>query len=151
VTKKKDAMIAAALEDLTGTVDLVAFPRVYEKTRDVWLADRVVLVKGKLDVREERYQIVVDEIEPFDVDAEDEARAAARVASPPTVAVPANGGEASPRPTANAVAPDVAVTVRVASSREASNGNGSNGSGSNGHGANGHGGNGAADSNGHGT
>jgi DNA polymerase III subunit alpha len=155
VTKKKDAMIAAALEDLTGTVDLVAFPRTYEKTRDVWLADRVVLVKGKLDVREERYQVVVDEIEPFEVDAEDEPRVAARVASPPTVAVPANGGGPSPRPTANVVAPDVAVTVRVAPSREASNGsglgNGSNGSGPNGHGANGHGATGAADSNGHGA
>lgn len=62
-TKKKDAMIAATLEDLTGAIELVAFPRTYEKTRDNWQADALVVVTGKFDVRDERFQVVVDSIE----------------------------------------------------------------------------------------
>jgi DNA polymerase-3 subunit alpha len=68
VTKKKEAMIAAAIEDLTGTIEVVAFPRTFERTREVWAADRIVLATGKLEVREDRYQIVVDVVEAFDVD-----------------------------------------------------------------------------------
>lgn len=66
-TKKKDAMAAAVVEDLTGSVDVVGFPRTYEKTRDRWAEDSLVLVTGKMDQREDRYQIVVDEISPFEV------------------------------------------------------------------------------------
>jgi DNA polymerase III subunit alpha len=64
-TKKREAMASATLEDLTGTLELVAFPRVYEKTRDLWIVDALVLVQGKLDVREERYQVIVDTVETF--------------------------------------------------------------------------------------
>lgn len=65
VTRKGDSMIAAALEDLTGTIELVAFPRVYEKTKEIWEQDRAVLVAGKLDLRDERLQVIVDSISPL--------------------------------------------------------------------------------------
>ncbi|HLZ09420.1 MAG TPA: DNA polymerase III subunit alpha, partial [Chloroflexota bacterium] len=64
-TKKKDLMVSATVEDLTGSVEVVAFPRVYEKTRDLWIVDDLVIITGKLDVREERFQVVVDTIEPL--------------------------------------------------------------------------------------
>jgi OB-fold nucleic acid binding protein len=70
ITKKKDAMVSSTLEDLTGTVELVAFPRTYEKTREEWVVDAMVIVSGKLDVREERFQLIVDSIEPIVVDDE---------------------------------------------------------------------------------
>lgn len=64
-TKKREPMIAAVLEDLTAPIDLVAFPRVYEKTKDLWQPDRVVQVTGKLDVRDERFQVIVESILPL--------------------------------------------------------------------------------------
>jgi DNA polymerase-3 subunit alpha len=64
-TKKKDMMVTATVEDLTGSIEVVAFPRVYEKTRDRWIVDDLVIITGKLDVREERFQIIVDTIEPL--------------------------------------------------------------------------------------
>ncbi|HVC33429.1 MAG TPA: DNA polymerase III subunit alpha, partial [Chloroflexota bacterium] len=73
-TKKRDPMISAVLEDLTGSIDLVAFPRTYEKTREHWQTDQVVLVNGKLDLREERYQVIVDSITPFVATAVDPPR-----------------------------------------------------------------------------
>ncbi|MGH2458006.1 MAG: DNA polymerase III subunit alpha [Chloroflexota bacterium] len=62
MTKKRDQMVSAVLEDLTGPIELVAFPRTYEKSKDFWVADAVVLVSGKLDLREERLQVIVDSI-----------------------------------------------------------------------------------------
>jgi DNA polymerase-3 subunit alpha len=87
-TKKKDAMAAATLEDLTGTIDLVAFPRTYEKTRDFWVADALVLVSGKVDVRDERYQIIVDEIEALVVGEEQAEEDDTSVATAPVGLAP---------------------------------------------------------------
>ncbi len=65
MTKKRDQMVSAVLEDLTGSIELVAFPRTYEKSKESWVVDSVVLVSGKLDEREERLQVIVDTIGPI--------------------------------------------------------------------------------------
>ena len=64
-TKKREPMVSAQLEDLTGTIDVVAFPRVYEKTRELWTADALVVMTGKIDLREERFQFIVESVEPL--------------------------------------------------------------------------------------
>src|SRR5438093_530526 len=49
VTRKGQIMAYATLEDLTGTVDIVLFPRVFEQTRLLFEPDKVVVVQGKVD------------------------------------------------------------------------------------------------------
>jgi DNA polymerase-3 subunit alpha len=44
-------MAYATLEDLTGAVDVVLFPRVFEQTRLLFEPDKVVVVQGKVDAR----------------------------------------------------------------------------------------------------
>ncbi|HEV2139817.1 MAG TPA: DNA polymerase III subunit alpha, partial [Candidatus Dormibacteraeota bacterium] len=51
VTRKGQIMAYATLEDLTGTVDVVLFPRVFEQTRLLFEPDKVVVVLGKVDAR----------------------------------------------------------------------------------------------------
>jgi DNA polymerase-3 subunit alpha len=51
VTRKGQIMAYATLEDLTGTVDIVLFPRVFEQTRLLFEPDRVIVVLGKVDAR----------------------------------------------------------------------------------------------------
>src|SRR5207237_5329614 len=51
VTRKGQIMAYATLEDLTGSVDVVLFPRVFEQTRLLFEPDRVVVVQGKVDAR----------------------------------------------------------------------------------------------------
>jgi DNA polymerase-3 subunit alpha len=46
-TKNNEAMIFAKLEDLSGSVEVVVFPRVLQETTDVWQADRALLVAGR--------------------------------------------------------------------------------------------------------
>ena len=51
VTRKGQIMAYAQLEDLTGSVDVVLFPRVFEQTRLLFEPDKVVVVYGRVDAR----------------------------------------------------------------------------------------------------
>ena len=67
-TKKGDTMAAVQLEDLSGTIELVVFPRTYQQSRTLLVEDSVVLIKGKIDARNDTPQIVCDSVEAFDPD-----------------------------------------------------------------------------------
>jgi DNA polymerase-3 subunit alpha len=51
VTRKGQIMAYATLEDLTGTVDIVLFPRTFEQVRTLFEPDKVLVVQGKVDAR----------------------------------------------------------------------------------------------------
>ncbi len=51
VTRKGQIMAYATVEDLTGTVDVVLFPRIFEQTRLLFEPDKVLVVMGKVDAR----------------------------------------------------------------------------------------------------
>jgi len=40
----------------------VVFPSVYDRTRQFWIQDKVILVKGKVSEKEERITILVDDV-----------------------------------------------------------------------------------------
>jgi DNA polymerase-3 subunit alpha len=75
VTKTGKAMAFVQLEDLTSTIEVIVFPRVFDERRHLLLSDTVVIVRGKVDARagsgdeEERAEapkIIADEILAFD-------------------------------------------------------------------------------------
>src|SRR5437667_113401 len=75
VTKAGKAMAFVQLEDLTATIEVIVFPRVFEERRQLLLSDTVVIVRGKVDARaapgddEERAEaakVIADEILAFD-------------------------------------------------------------------------------------
>ncbi|HIV28775.1 MAG TPA: DNA polymerase III subunit alpha [Candidatus Ornithocaccomicrobium faecavium] len=53
VTKNDQIMAFVQLEDLYGATEVLVFPRVYERYRSVLLGDSVVLLNGRLSVRED--------------------------------------------------------------------------------------------------
>ncbi|MBU1616407.1 MAG: DNA polymerase III subunit alpha [Candidatus Margulisbacteria bacterium] len=67
VTKRGDNMLIAAIEDLSGLVGLVVFPKVYEKAAPFLLDDEVVVIKGKTnrDSRTEELNVVAESVEPL--------------------------------------------------------------------------------------
>jgi DNA polymerase-3 subunit alpha len=67
VTKRGDAMLLANLEDLTGSIPLVIFPKAFERCAPLLNDDEVVIIKGKLnrDFRTEELNIVADAVEPL--------------------------------------------------------------------------------------
>jgi len=53
-TKKGETMAFITLEGSGGTVDVTVFPRTYERFKDKFVVERVVVVSGKLDNRPDR-------------------------------------------------------------------------------------------------
>ena len=71
ITKAGKPMGTAILEDLYGSVELVAFNKTYEKLRPLWVKDTVVAVEGTVKYGDNGVSIFVDDITPFtDADAE---------------------------------------------------------------------------------
>lgn len=56
-------MAFVRVEDDTGSLDLVVFPKIFQRTREVWVDNRPLLVSGRVDTREEAPSIVVEAIQ----------------------------------------------------------------------------------------
>jgi DNA polymerase-3 subunit alpha len=64
VTKKSGAEMAfAKAEDGTGTLELVIFPKIFKDTRDFWVEGQPLLITGKVDVRDDSPNLLVEAIE----------------------------------------------------------------------------------------
>jgi DNA polymerase-3 subunit alpha len=61
VTTKNDRLMAfAELEDLHGSAEVVVFPDPYEKTRELWKPDNILMVRGRVQFREEEAKIICE-------------------------------------------------------------------------------------------
>ena len=54
-------MAFAALDDDTGTIELIIFPKIYAANKLVWQVDQPVLVTGKVDFKN-RLSLIVDSV-----------------------------------------------------------------------------------------
>jgi DNA polymerase-3 subunit alpha len=77
-TKKSNSTMAfGTLEDQTGSMPIVIFPRGYAEFGNFFKNDSVVLVKGKIDFREEEMQIIAEKITvPSDLESGPEVHTA---------------------------------------------------------------------------
>lgn len=65
-TKKNKQMAFVKLEDLTGSVELVVFPDLYEKCASILEEDSLLLVEGRTDLKEEEdIKILAETIKPL--------------------------------------------------------------------------------------
>ena len=63
---KQEKMAILKLEDLEGAVELLVFPRAYQKVSRYILPNTVVLVKGVLNLKEDTPKVLVNDLFPFD-------------------------------------------------------------------------------------
>lgn len=67
-TKKGDKMAFVKVEGKTGEIELIVFPRIYEKFQSLLVQDKVILAKGKLSAKDrdgkisDELKILTDEI-----------------------------------------------------------------------------------------
>ena len=55
-------MAFGKLEDATGSIDVVFFPKTYEEYREKIISDTVVLIKAKVDYRDEELQLLAEKV-----------------------------------------------------------------------------------------
>lgn len=63
---KQEKMAILKLEDLDGSVELLVFPRAFQKVSRYIQPNSVVLVRGTLNLKEETPKILVNDLFPFD-------------------------------------------------------------------------------------
>ncbi len=64
-TRKGDLMAFVLLEDLQGEIEVVVFPRTYAECREHLTPDAIVLVRGRVEVRNDTPSILADAVEPY--------------------------------------------------------------------------------------
>ncbi len=86
-TKKGDPMLFATLDDLEAQVEILVFNNAYSANAEKIDTDKVVIVRGRVDHKEQgETKLVVQEAEPFEPSEEEVARAreqAAVILAPP--------------------------------------------------------------------
>lgn len=65
-TKKGDAMAIVQIEDLSGQAEAVVFPRSYQRIGQYIRPDARLIVWGKVDRRDDRNQLIIDDAEPIE-------------------------------------------------------------------------------------
>jgi DNA polymerase-3 subunit alpha len=66
-TKKGEPMVFVGLEDVTGSVEVVAFNSVYAQARDLIVQERILVVKGRVDHKQQgETKLIALEITPFE-------------------------------------------------------------------------------------
>jgi DNA polymerase III subunit alpha len=58
-------MAFVKLEDLTGIMEIVVFPKLYAATMNIWELDQIISVSGKIDEKDERLTMLADEVKPI--------------------------------------------------------------------------------------
>jgi len=61
-TKNGNLMAFITLEDLEGTVEIIAFPKVFEKCKEMIKKDELIITEGHLDVAEGKTKIIAEKI-----------------------------------------------------------------------------------------
>ncbi len=139
MTRKGDAMLVANLEDLTGTIELVVFPKVLARYGDLLQDDLAVKLTAKVDNRRDSTQLVVENVEPItqlaapapavvasEMDLEEIGDLAELAPQPAQPAAPPPLAQSStPTPTPLAAPPPVPIpTLRAKQQVKLGNGNG---------------------------
>ncbi|MBI4743716.1 MAG: DNA polymerase III subunit alpha [Actinobacteria bacterium] len=65
-TKKGDMMQFLRVEDIESSVEVIVFPAVCEKYRDLLFEDNIVRIRGRLDVKEDSAKLIAQEVEILD-------------------------------------------------------------------------------------
>ncbi|MFC2060716.1 OB-fold nucleic acid binding domain-containing protein, partial [Chloroflexota bacterium] len=95
-TKDHHPFVSAVLEDLDGRVEVMVWPRVYENTRDMWQEGNILLVEGKVRLRDDRIQLSCDNVRRYPLEtAKIEEAAIIESSDVPVVVEETNAGTIS--------------------------------------------------------
>ncbi|MFC2013520.1 DNA polymerase III subunit alpha [Chloroflexota bacterium] len=64
-TRDRRPFASAMLEDLDGSIEVMVWPKVYAETRDIWQEGNILLVEGKVRLREDCMQLNCDHVRHY--------------------------------------------------------------------------------------
>jgi len=82
LTKDGRSFASAVLEDFSGQVEVMVWPKVYADTDELWKEGNELIIQGKVRVREEQAQISCDSVRPYQPPQEEKEPATRPAAKP---------------------------------------------------------------------
>ncbi len=67
LTKDGRSFASAVLEDFSGQIEVMVWPKVYAETEALWEEGNELVVQGKVRVRDDRVQIGCDNVRPYQI------------------------------------------------------------------------------------
>ena len=117
-TKRGDTMATCQFEDLTGSVDVLVFPKTFVRYREMIQKDTIVLIKGRYMAQDDNPKVSADEILPLPSDiqwAEQKTKGGAPIAPEPSLEQYSYSQyERQPMQPVSEIAPKVASLQEVA-------------------------------------
>ncbi|MBI5728586.1 MAG: hypothetical protein HY984_02435, partial [Candidatus Magasanikbacteria bacterium] len=68
ITKKGSVMLFANVEDISGTVELLVFPKTYESTQSLWREGSILCIVGKTPKEDGDAKVFVENVHPVTAD-----------------------------------------------------------------------------------
>ncbi|MBA7667281.1 DNA polymerase III subunit alpha [subsurface metagenome] len=68
-TRDRRPFVSAVLEDLDGRIEAMVWPKLYSDTRDLWQEGNILLVEGKVRLRDDRVQLNCDHVRRYQPEA----------------------------------------------------------------------------------
>ncbi|MDO8491412.1 MAG: DNA polymerase III subunit alpha, partial [Dehalococcoidia bacterium] len=72
MTKDGRSFVAAKLEDMDGSIEVTAWPEIYQRTSDLWTEGNILLVQGKVKNRKDEIQVSCDRVKLYTPEMPDE-------------------------------------------------------------------------------
>lgn len=66
MTKKGERMAFVSLQDLMGSVEVIAFPEIYKAAQSLLKKDVTIFLKGKINLRDDTPKVIADEVIALD-------------------------------------------------------------------------------------
>ncbi len=68
ITRAGKSMIFANLEDLTGKIEILVFPKLLENNSEIWEEGNIVFVKGKVSDKDGVFKLLAESVRKIDLD-----------------------------------------------------------------------------------
>ncbi len=80
-TRDGKASVSAVLEDMNGSIEVVAWPRVYSASKDLWEEGNILLVQGKIKARGDSVQVVAESASIYEINTRPKEKELAGISS----------------------------------------------------------------------
>jgi len=84
-TREQKPFVSAILEDLSGSIEIMVWPKIFADTKELWQEGNILEVGGRVRVREERVQVNCDQVRQYQPEA---APGEPEAAPPPAAELP---------------------------------------------------------------
>ena len=67
ITKKSESMLFVTLEDNTGSVEAIIFPKLLQTTQHIWIEGTIVIIEGRVSDKDGETKILAEKINPINL------------------------------------------------------------------------------------